>query len=471
MNLEKNALRYLEEKSELLEKMAKDIWEHPQLGGQETYAVKLITDQLIKEGFTIKEKIGGIPTAFVASWGEGKPIIGILGEYDALPGLSQQVLFQKKPVQEGDPGHGCGHNLLGVGSLGATLAIKEAMEKEGIGSTVRYYGCPAEETLIGKVFMAREGVFNDLDVALTWHPMNLNMVWDSSCLAMNSFKVNFYGRSAHAAAMPYMGRSALDGIMLTDVGINYLREHIIPEARVHGVITNGGLAPNVVPDYAQAWYFVRAPHRDQVEEIYQRTLKIAEGAALMSDIKYNVEFIAGCYEYLPNETIGEIMEKKMKELEAPQFSAKERKFAQDLESTLPKEMVEGALMAYGLRREEVGDSLCNRIISSNKGPYGKGKVMPGSTDVGDVSFLVPTAQFMTAGMPVGVAAHSWQSTASYGSSIGFKAMLFATKILALTAVELINKPEILEKAKKEHKQAIRGKEYKSPLPNDLKSNL
>ncbi len=470
MKLEKNALHYLEEKGKLLQKMAQDIWEHPQLGGQETYAVKLITEELTKAGFTIEENIGGIPTAFVASWGKGRPIIGILGEYDALPGLSQQVLSQKKPVQEGAPGHGCGHNLLGVASLGAALAIKAAMEKEGINGTIRYYGCPAEETLIGKVFMAREGVFNDLDVALTWHPMNLNLVWDSSCLAMNSFKLNFYGKSAHAAAMPHMGRSALDGVMLTDVGINYLREHIIPEARVHGVITNGGLAPNVVPDYAQAWYFVRAPHREQVEEIYQRILKIAEGAALMSDTKYEVEFIAGCYEYLPNETIGEVMREKMEKLGAPQFTSEEKRFAQELESTLPREMVEGALRGYGLTREEGGGSLCDRILKSS-GPYGKGKVMPGSTDVGDVSFLVPTAQFMTAGMPVGVAAHSWQSTASFGSSIGAKAMLFAAKILALTAAELINTPEAINKAKEEHKQVTRNKEYKSPLPNDLKSNL
>ena len=470
MNLEENSLCYLEEKSELLEKIAKDIWEHPQLGCQETYAVQLITEQLIKAGFTLKEEIGGIPTAFLASWGEGEPIIGILGEYDALPGLSQQVSSQKKPVQKGAPGHGCGHNLLGVGSLGGSLAVKEMMEKEGISGTVRYYGCPAEETLTGKVFMARDGVFNDLDVALAWHPMNLNIVWNSSCLAMNSFKLNFYGKSAHAAAMPHMGRSALDGIMLTDVGINYLREHIIQEARVHGVITNGGLAPNVVPDYAQAWYFVRAPHREQVGEIYQRILDIAQGAALMSGTKHDVEFIAGCYEYLPNETIGEIMREKMKKVGVPQFTTQERKFAQNLESTLPHEMVEGALRAYGLRREEVGDFLCDRIID-NKGPYGKGKVMPGSTDVGDVSFIVPTAQFMTASMPVGVAAHSWQSTASFGSSIGFKGMLVAAKILALTAAELINKPETLERAKEELKQATRGKKYKSPLPVDLKPDL
>ena len=467
MNLEEGILSYLDGKKDFLSEIAKDIWEHPQLGLQETYASKRIADELKKAGFSVKMGIAEMPTAFIASWGEGKPIIGILGEYDALPGLSQKVSTKKEPIKEGAPGHGCGHNLLGTGGLGAALALKEIMEKNGIKGTIRYYGCPAEETLVGKVFMARAGVFNDLDAALTWHPMYANTIWNGSSLAMNSFKLNFHGISAHAAASPEMGRSALDGVVLTDVGINYLREHIIQEARIHCVITNGGLAPNVVPSYAQVWYYVRAPRRDQVEEIYKRVLDIAKGAALMTGTKFDVEFLAGCYDYLANETIGKVMLEEMKKIGGPEFTDEEKNFAKQLQSTLLPTAIEATLKSYGVTREEIGDPLSEKIID-NIASFSKGAVLPGSTDVGDVSHITPTEQLTTCCMPLGVPVHSWQSTASVGSTIGFKGMMLAAKTMALTAIDLITKPDLLRAAREEFEKKTEGKKYVSPLPEGSK---
>ncbi|HEU5087876.1 MAG TPA: amidohydrolase, partial [Roseiflexaceae bacterium] len=287
-------LEYLDQHDEKLSYLAREIWQRPEIALQETFASNLLAGEIEAAGFRVRRNVGQMPTAFVAEWGSGAPIIGILGEYDALPGLSQAMSTERNALEQGGAGHGCGHNLFGVASFGAAVAIKEAMQANNLPGTVRFYGCPAEETLVGKTFMAREGVFDDLDAAIAWHPGDTNTVWASSSLAMNSFKVNFYGVASHAAVDPHNGRSALDGVMLMDIGVNYLREHIIPEARIHSVITSGGQAPNVVPAYAQVWYFVRAPRRDQVEEIYQRVLKIAEGAALMSDTTHEIDFVTGC---------------------------------------------------------------------------------------------------------------------------------------------------------------------------------
>ncbi|UCF57384.1 MAG: amidohydrolase, partial [Deltaproteobacteria bacterium] len=376
MNLEETALNYLSENESLLISLSKDIWDHPQAALRETYGSKQIADQLEKEGFSVRRGVAQMPTAFIASWGEGKPIIGILGEYDALPELSQKVSAEKEPIERGGPGHGCGHNLLGVGSLGAAVAVKRAMEKDDIEGTVRYYGCPAEETLVGKVFMARDGVFDDLDAAITWHPWYTNSVWWSSSNAMNSFKINFHGVAAHAGDAPEAGRSALDAVILTDVGVNYLREHTIQEARIHCVITNGGSVPNVVPAYAQIWYYVRAPRREQVEHIYQRVLDIAKGAALMTGTTSDVEFITGCYNYLQNDVIGEIMTEKMKKVGPPQFTDEDKTFAKQLIATLSPGEVEKSLGSFKLTREEAGD-LCDKVFDQVGGLGMKGGVIGG----------------------------------------------------------------------------------------------
>jgi len=457
MDIKENILNYLNEKKELLANLAKDIWDHPQIGLQEDYAAKVIADLFQKEDFSIEKGIGNMHTAFIASWGEGKPIIGFLGEYDALPGLSQKLSIKKEPIKDGQPGHGCGHNLLGVGSLGATLAIKEAMKHNGIKGTIRYYGCPAEETGIGKAIMAKSGVFNDLDASLTWHPRNTNTLLNCSFLAMNSFKLNFHGFAVHAATKPEEGLSALDAVILTDIGVNYLREHMAQETRIHGVITSGGLVPNVVPDYAQVWYFVRAPRRDRVERIYSKMLDIAKGAALMTGTTFDVEFITGCHEYLPNDVIGEIICENLKKVGAPKFTEEERKFAQGLEATMPADSFQKALKSSGLTQKEIGGFLSDKILEKDKGPFSKGKIMECSTDLGDVSFITPTAYFGITCWPFSLVEHGWQMTASSGSSIGFKGMIVAAKVLALTAFDLLTKSDILKKAQDEFRKVTARK--------------
>ncbi|MBL7064759.1 MAG: amidohydrolase [Anaerolineae bacterium] len=460
MGLEKTVLNYLDANRDRLARLAKDIWDHPEVGLQEFYASKLIADVLEKAGFSVNGGVAQMPTAFVASWGEGKPVIGILGEYDALPGLSQKVSATKEPIEEGAPGHGCGHNLFGVASLGAALAVKEAMEESTIKGTIRYYGCPAEETMIGKIFMARAGVFDDLDAAIGWHPFYANTVWSCSSLAMNSFKVNFHGVAAHASAAPEAGRSALDGVQLMDVGVNYLREHIVEKARIHCVITKGGEAPNVVPPFAQVWYYVRAPLREQVEGIYSRMLDIAKGAALMTGTTFEVDFLTGGYDMLPNDRLGELLLEKLKQVGPPQFTDEEKDFAKQLQATLPPDAVENILRSYGLTREEVGDPLCDRIVD----PFDKGEVLPASTDVSDVSYITPTAQVTTCCQALGTPVHSWQNVAFAGSSIGFKGMMLAAKAMALAALDLETKPDILKAARDEFEKKTEGKKYVSPLP-------
>ncbi len=467
MAVQEKIQHYLDMEDEKLAYLAKEIWDHPEIGLQETFAANLLADELAQAGFTIERGVGQMPTAFVASWGEGKPIIGLLGEYDALPGLSQQMATTIEPVQPGGPGHGCGHNLFGTACLGAVLALKEAMIEQQIPGTIRFYGCPAEETLVGKTFMAKAGVFDDLDAALAWHPGDTNMVWHGSSLAMNSFKVNFHGVAAHGAAAPHLGRSALDGVVLMDVGVNYLREHIIQEARIHSVITSGGQAPNVVPAYAQVWYFVRAPNRAQVEEIYARMLDIAKGAALMSGTTYDIDFVTGCYEMLPNRVISDLMYAKMQEVEAMTFTEPEIAFASELQKTFPAgsldysyTMLEKTTIG-GFSKTDLANPLWTQVL-----PHAPTvMVMPGSTEVADVSQITPTSQLTTCCWPFGTPPHSWQITASSGSQIGFKGMIFAAKALALTALDLLTKPDLLQAAQAEFATSTEGRTYVSPLPD------
>ena len=466
MYSETEVLSLLEDYKDKLSKMARDIWEHPEIALKETYAADLISKELETVGFSVKRGIAEMPTAFVATWGEGKPIIGILAEYDALPGLSQKVQAVKEPVTDGSPGHACGHNLFGIGCLGSAIAIKSEMERKQISGTIRLYGCPAEETLVGKVFMARDGVFDDLDAAITWHPMYANTPWNGSSNALNSFKLNFHGTSAHAGSNPEMGRSALDAVMLTDVGVNFLREHIIQEARIHCVVTEGGRAPNIVPDYAQVWYFVRAPRRSQVEEIYPRVLDIAKGAALMTGTTLELEFITGGYDYFPNYTINDLILQKMKKIGPIEFNSEEKELACKLRDTIPASVVDDAIKDYRLPVNEIGNPLCEKILDQ-AGGFTKGDVRKGSTDVGDVSHIAPTGQFTTCCKPIGVAGHSWQNTASSGSGIGNKGMMLAAKTMALTGLELFTNPEVLRAAKEEHRSSTEGSPYKCPLPDGI----
>jgi len=458
---------YLDMEREPLFSLARDIWEHPQTGFKETHASGLIASAFVGAGFRVAKPLAGMDTAFVAEWGAGAPVVGILGEYDALPGLSQAVSTTRQAVEPGAPGHACGHNLLGIAGLGAALAARRFMEENRLPGTLRYFGCPAEETLMGKVFMAREQVFDGVDAMFTWHPMYANTPWAASSAALNSFKLSFHGRSAHAASSPEAGRSALDAVMLADMGINYLREHIIQDARIHCVVTHGGEAPNIVPAFAQSWYYVRAPKRSQVEEIYKRVLDVARGAALMTGTSLDVELVAACHEYLPNETLQRMLLETMRKLGPPVFDGEDVALAGELQATLPGGAVDDALRAYGLSREQVGDPLCTMVLGE-VGTLCKGTVQPVSTDVGDVSHLAPTAQLTACCMPLGVPLHSWQAVASCGSTIGLKTMLWVAKVLALTVLDVLRSPDILRAAQKEFAMTVGGKRYECPIPADLK---
>ena len=459
-------LDQIKQQDEELSYVAKEIWDHPQVALQETFAAQLLADRMAADGFSLTWGAGGMPTAFVAEWGEGFPVIGFLGEYDALPGLSQALSSEKSPLDVGGPGHGCGHNLFGTACMASVMALKTAMQEKQIDGTIRFYGCPAEETLVGKTFMARDGVFDDLDAAISWHPNDTNIIWNGSSLAMNSFKVDFHGVAAHAGSSPWLGRSALDAVMLMDAGVNYMREHIPQESRIHSVVTSGGQAPNVVPAFAQVWYFVRAPHREQVEEMYRWMQDIAKGAALMTGTSHEIELITGCYEILPNSVMSDLLYEKMAEVDDMRFTAQERQFARELQATFPDGSVQRAYdwtqISSGapLDPAEIEDPLWERVVPHSPTP----PLLSGSTEVADVSWITPTGQLTTTCWPLGTPGHSWQTVASSGSSIGAKGMIFAAKSMALAGLDLLTKPGLLAEAQAEFERVRGGKDYVTPLP-------
>ncbi len=466
MDAKTTILKGIQAKDEELSYIAKEIWDHPQVALQEDFAANLLAEKLAAAGFAISWGAGGMDTAFIAEWGAGAPIIGFLGEYDALPGLSQALSSERTPLETGGAGHGCGHNLFGTACMGAVLALKETLEQGGIPGTIRFYGCPAEETLVGKTFMARDGVFDDLSAAISWHPGDSNIAWNGSSLAMNSFKVNFHGVAAHAGGSPWLGRSALDGVMLMDAGVNYMREHVPPESRIHSVVTSGGQAPNVVPAFAQVWYFVRAPEREQVERMYQWMCDIAQGAALMSGTRHEIEFLTGCYNLLPNDVMSDLLYEKMAEVDDMAFSAQERDFAKALQATFPEGSVRRGFDWMRLSTSEeldaaaMGDPLWEGVFPHSPTP----PLMGGSTEVADVSWIAPTGQISTTCWPLGTPGHSWQTVAASGSSIGAKGMLFAAKAMALAGYDLLTKPALLVAAKAEFTRARGDRRYNTPLP-------
>jgi len=456
-------LQWIDQKTSELCALSKTIWDYTEVGLREERSAAALVAYLEKEGFSVRTGVGNMPTAFVASFGDGQPILGFLGEYDSLAGLSQKTIPTREEVLPGGPGHGCGHNLLGVASLASAMALKKEIEAGRLKGTVRFYGCPAEETLIGKVFMAKGGIFNDLDAAITWHPWFVNGVWGGRHLAMNSVRFAFYGRTAHAAAAPHMGISALDAVELMNIGVNFLREHVIQEARLHYVITNGGGQPNVVPAQAEVWYYIRAPRRYQVEEIYPRILKIAEGATLMTGARLEVKFQVGCYDYLPNRVVSEVLLESFRKVGAPRFSEEDFAFAKSLEQSFTPGQKLSVLGAANVPPE-----YAEMTLHSDVAPiYDWGKSMPGSTDVGDVSWITPTAQLTAATWVMGTAAHSWQATAASGMAIGQKAMIAAAKAMALAGYELMTKPDLLRKAKENFMKDTGGKPYVSPLPPEM----
>lgn len=461
-----HAFNWIENNKKRIIEISDKIWEFAELGLIEFKSSALLADELEKNGFKVERGIADMPTAFTATWGEGTPIIGIMGEYDALPGLSQKKVPWKEPLEPGKPGHGCGHNIHGTSGMAAAIAVKEAMEKHGIKGTVKFFGCPAEENFSGKVFMVRAGYFSNIDAVISHHPSTMNEASLMSSLAVNSVKFHFYGKASHAGGSPEQGRSALDAVELMNVGVNYLREHIIQDARIHYVIEKGGDQPNIVPAYARSWYYVRAPERDQLDFIYNWVLDIAKGAALMTKTEVKTEFIEGCYNLIPNKTIAKLIVKNMREIGLPKYSDEDLKFAEEIAKTITPEMKVAQLKKS---KRPGWERLVDKLLDDEvPDPWGEGETSHGSTDVADVSWQAPTVEFSTATWILGTPAHSWQAVAQNGVGIGHKSLIFAAKVMASTVIDLLTNPDILNKAKEEHKQRINGKKYKSPIPPEHK---
>jgi len=425
-------------------KIALQIWDYAEVGYKEVKSSALLQATLSAGGFTVKAGVAEIPTAFVAEYGSGKPVIGILAEFDALPGLAQQAVPEKAAIDGKNAGHGCGHHLFGTASVAAGLEIKKLIESKKLSGTIRVYGCPAEEGGSGKVYMVRAGLFNDVDVVIHWHPGSDNAVTLTSALANKSAKFRFHGLAAHAAASPDRGRSALDGVEAMDNMVNMMREHIPQETRIHYVITNGGKAPNVVPDFAEVYYYVRHPKKDEVVRIFDWVAKAAEGAAMGTQTKVDYEVIGGTHDLLLNRTLAEDMQKNLERVGGVSYTAAETAFARKIQASFTYKVsgIESAAMVQPLKEEKDGAA---------------------STDVGDVSYTVPTVGLQAATWVPGTPAHSWQATACGGTEIGTKGMMVAAKTMVLTAIDLYTSPTLIKKAKEEFVTEKGDYQYKALL--------
>jgi aminobenzoyl-glutamate utilization protein B len=414
--------------------VALEIWDLAEVGYLEHASSALLQERLRGAGFTVEAGVAGIPTAFVASWGEGGPVVGILAEFDALPGITQDAVPERRPLPEKAAGHACGHHLFGAGSVGAAVAVKEWLARSGTPGTIRVYGTPAEEGGSGKVYMVREGLFGDVDVVLHWHPSDRNDASPSTTLANKSAKFRFHGVSSHASSAPERGRSALDAVQAMNFMVEMMREHIPQESRIHYVITAGGSAPNVVPDFAEVYYYVRHPDPRRVEEIFQWMVQASEGASLGTQTEVEHEVIHGNYPILPNETLARAVHRNLQEVGGVRYEEDERAFAEALRGTL-----EGDLPPLR-QAEEVAPVEPHTTMAS--------------TDVGDVSWAVPTVGLSTATWVPGTSAHSWQAVAAGGTSIGTKGMRVAAETLARTAVDLFTDPELIQEARTEWRERI-----------------
>lgn len=464
--------RLIEKKKNVFIEASDKIWDNPELYFHETIAAETLKEILKKEEFEVLENVDDIPTAFIGSYGSGKPVIAILGEFDALPGLNQKAFLDKKEeIIQGAPGHGCGHNAIGSGSLSAVVVVKDYMKENNLSGTIKYFGCPAEEAGWGKMFLARDGFFSDVDAAITWHPAGINRVQGSSSLANLCMMFHFKGKTAHAAGAPHLGRSALDACELMNVGVNYLREHIIPEARVHyAYLDTGGSAPNIVQDQASLKYFVRAPKIKQALEIAERVKKIAQGAALMTETEVEIEFKAGMCDYVPNEVISKTMTEALFEIGAPKFDEEDEKVARKFFETVSQNEISAALKRASESYDNV-ERFREMVLITEVAPFRKiDSYGFGSTDVGDVSYSVPTAQLHLTSLANGTPGHSWQVTAQGKTKYMHKALITAGKILALTAIKLLKNPKILKEAKIEYVNVTGGK-YICPVGKDVKPEI
>lgn len=457
----------VEANRERLVELAEDIWATPEVALQESESSARLQSVLRDEGFEVETRVGGIETAFVASYGDGGPVVGTMGEFDALPGMSQRVQAEREPVEEGAPGHGCGHNLFGVGSLGGALAVKEAIDRGEVDGTVVYFGTPAEEAGGGKVYMVRDGAFtgdtesdfDGVDAVVSWHPGWYNAPGRESCLAVDSYEFAFSGESSHAAASPEAGRSALDAVQLLNTGVEYMREHVPDAARVHYVVTEGGDAPNVVPATASVEYLIRAPERTQVERIAEWVRDVAEGAALMTQTDVEVAQTSGMYGVLPNGTLADAIYENMADLGRMEFTAEQAELAAELRDSLGD-----VSAALGRIPEDYREAAADAATYTEPmDPSDEGAVGSYSTDSGDVSWNVPLGRFTAATWPVGTPAHSWQAVAASGS-VGTEGALYASKVIASTLYDLLADDGLREAAREEFEAATADRPYESPLP-------
>jgi len=431
--------------------ISRQIWETPELGFHETKSSALLQQELRTNGFDVKSGMAGMPTAFTASFGSGKPVIVIMGEFDALPALSQKDAPEQSPVVPGAPGHACGHNLLGSASALAVVAVNEEMQARGLKGTIRYYGTPAEEGGGGKIYMIHAGFFRDVDAVLAWHPSDSNDVNLHSSLANNGGRFRFYGVASHAAAAPERGRSALDGLMIMLNAVEFLREHVPQETRIHYIITNGGSAPNIVPAFAEANLVARNPDAQVLNGIWERIIKCAQAGALASETRMEFEQGTNYANVLPNDALSEVLGRAMQKAGGYEFTPEERRFAEGIQKTLGT-----PVHKQGPEKVQVDKS------------EGSGQA---STDAGDVSWVVPMGHFTAATFAPGVGAHTWQAAACAGSSIGRKGMVVAARTLALAGVELFENPAEVQTASKAFQERLAGRHWTTRIPADSKPPL
>jgi aminobenzoyl-glutamate utilization protein B len=431
-------------KNELI-KISDEIWGLAETAFEETKSAEILANYAEKQGFNVERGVAGMPTAFVATYGSGSPVISVLGEFDALPGISQKATPTKSPLKEGAAGHGCGHNLFGAGSLGAAIAIKELIQTGKIKGTVKFLGTPSEEKFFGKIWMVNAGLWDDVDVNISWHPSAETKADVQSSLALVDFKVEFFGQAAHASADPWNGRSASDALELYASGINYYREHVRPSVRMHYHIQDGGQVVNVVPDYSRIWVRVRDTKRSGMMPVYERVQEMAKGAAILANVDYKISLISGIYEVLVNREGGEIMQKNLELLGPIEYTDDEIAFGKKIQEITKKEQV-------GM------DSAINPLLDTRENPGG------GSTDVGDVSWNVANINLGVTTAPKDTPWHSWAVVACGGMSIGHKGMLYSSKAMSMTMLDLFENPALVDKVKAEYKERKGDEVYKAIIP-------
>ena len=444
--LKSQLINYIDSEEKTLIGISNKIWNAAEIAFQEKISAQTLITYAIENGFNVEEKVASIPTAFVASYGSGKPIIGILGEFDALPGISQKPKSIKDPLIKGGAGHGCGHNMFGTASLGAAVAVKKLIEEGKLKGTVKFFGTPAEEKYFGKLWMVRAGLFDDLDVCLDWHPSDQIEANVQTTLALVDFKVEFFGQAAHASGDPWNGRSASDALELYTHGINAYREHIKPTVRIHYHIQDGGQVVNVVPDYSRIWVRVRDTKREGMQVVYKRVQAMAEGAAILANVDYKISLISGIHEVLPNRAGGQAIQKNLEKLGPIFYSESEITFANEIQTATGKPTI-------GM------DSEIKPLRQTLENPGG------GSTDVGDVSFIVPVARLGVSTAPKDVPWHSWAVVACAGMSIGHKGMIYATKVLGTTLIDMFVDEKLRNEMKMEFKKRKGDYIYQALIPD------